>query len=121
MTDNDETDLTERGRYSGLSIEAIVASRKQSYAMHKGLAAVAWSGRYPETRYGLTIAALATWTVCLWLTTPAPEHRLRLQRQAYAAARGTPAHPCEYCGQTEAGSTEDRGWFRCNRCGEPSQ
>lgn len=62
-----DDDLTERGRYPSLSIEAIVASRKQSYAIRKGLGALAWNGGFPKTRDGLTIAALATWTVCLWL------------------------------------------------------
>lgn len=38
------------------------------------------------------------------------------------AARGTPGHPCEDCGNTEAGSTRyERGFMRCNACGYPGQ
>lgn len=40
---------------------------------------------------------------------------------ARAPRRGTPAHPCEACSQTSSGSTNERGFQRCNSCGYPSQ
>lgn len=35
--------------------------------------------------------------------------------------RGTVAWPCEDCGQTSKGNTEEEGWYRCNACGYPGK
>jgi len=44
---------------------------------------------------------------------------LATELERYASARGK-SRPCEFCGERR-GNTLDRGWYRCNACGEPSQ
>lgn len=51
--------------------------------------------------------------------TEEPDELPELKRDP--AQRGTPAFPCEDCGQTEHGNCLDDGWYRCARCGYPSK
>ena len=62
-----------------------------------------------------------TWDGDAGIQPPPPKSPSSIHPWPHPRDRGTPAYPCEYCGQTDKGNTLRNGWHRCNGCGGPGQ